>query len=730
MRRSFTEQQLADSQPAAEDFIAMLGFFEGHPELIHHFSETDQLPNSYIKINEKIYYISSLALGEGSYSKAWLAYDIDGNRYALKFSRFTNSHLEAEQTIESDLGFFEGVLEKERVNEFGCLEKEYFRLMPYLGKNLINYLEPKKLSRDQVFDIIWQALHQVSRFHNGELSKKNQPYLHRDIKPGNFVWNTQNQELVLIDFGFAIRIPHNANIYLDNQKMGTRYYMAPEIKKHALYSRESDIYALGLTILEILELSGIEAPEIKKIAELMSASAPALRPNLQWVQRSLFVFMNRKNLDISSLKEAIILFNANAENEFSEKENFNSLMKNENLTYLLDEISQDSVFLSLAFSSLSSIEKINQLATIFRNTELDYHQKYVALLIPSYLNFLVFSQTQGFDAREVLNDLAWNGEIDLIKQVLQHHQPRFEVNELTPLEIAIRKKNNELVEYLLSPSNPTKQNLLASHYFTSGSALRFALEHQQWNIALSLILAGSAYRTGQLHQLANNLVMQSSLTLITKLRASFPDLLRQRLPDLSLIMLAAHNENCEVLTYLIQNAKPEILNMTSASEGKTALNFAFSKKNWQAAKILLLAGANPNQLERENCSFLKYAIANKLWELAAILLLSGADLYSKNLTKESNDETISLIKKHRTHLVHALTDSLRSEEIFNNGEAKERALNFLYQLGVTPESDANSATHKIFFNHSSCCGLFGASSDATLRHLAEQYTPSLPSLAS
>jgi eukaryotic-like serine/threonine-protein kinase len=70
-------------------------------------------------------------------------------------------------------------------------------------------------------------------------------FLHRDIKPGNILFNTDN-EPKLIDFGLARKAEAEHNP--DDAAWGTPYYVAPEKMKREPETFLSDMYSLGGTL--------------------------------------------------------------------------------------------------------------------------------------------------------------------------------------------------------------------------------------------------------------------------------------------------------------------------------------------------------------------------------------------------------------------------------------------------------------------------------------------------
>lgn len=70
--------------------------------------------------------------------------------------------------------------------------------------------------------------------------------MHRDIKPSNVLVNSRGQ-IKLCDFGVAGETVNS----LANTFVGTSTYMAPERIQGGVYSVKSDVWSVGLTIMEL-----------------------------------------------------------------------------------------------------------------------------------------------------------------------------------------------------------------------------------------------------------------------------------------------------------------------------------------------------------------------------------------------------------------------------------------------------------------------------------------------
>ncbi len=100
----------------------------------------------------------------------------------------------------------------------------------------------------QVAEVVVQACDALDHAHE-------QGVIHRDIKPGNLLLET-NGRLWVTDFGLA-RIESDAAMTMTGDILGTLRYMSPEqaMGKWPLIDHRTDIYSLGATLYELLTLS-------------------------------------------------------------------------------------------------------------------------------------------------------------------------------------------------------------------------------------------------------------------------------------------------------------------------------------------------------------------------------------------------------------------------------------------------------------------------------------------
>jgi predicted ATPase/serine phosphatase RsbU (regulator of sigma subunit)/tRNA A-37 threonylcarbamoyl transferase component Bud32 len=79
--------------------------------------------------------------------------------------------------------------------------------------------------------------------------------IHKDINPANIVWNQVTDEVKIIDFGIASRLPHECPTLKNPEQLeGTLPYISPEQtgRMNRALDYRTDLYSLGVTLYELL----------------------------------------------------------------------------------------------------------------------------------------------------------------------------------------------------------------------------------------------------------------------------------------------------------------------------------------------------------------------------------------------------------------------------------------------------------------------------------------------
>jgi len=145
-------------------------------------------------------------------------------------------------------------------------EYNYYTVMPKCHGNLARLIRNGKetrtspiLSSDRIRNFCKQILGGVGFLHSHNV-------LHRDIKPGNIMieerfleneedFGGQPMTVKILDFDMCIILDPNEDSLRINHLIGTACYMAPEIYETSIYSKQSDIFAVGGTLYFLVEES-------------------------------------------------------------------------------------------------------------------------------------------------------------------------------------------------------------------------------------------------------------------------------------------------------------------------------------------------------------------------------------------------------------------------------------------------------------------------------------------
>lgn len=112
------------------------------------------------------------------------------------------------------------------------------------GQSLGDHISKESLLPvDTVYELIAQVAEALDYAHQ-------QNIVHRDIKPGNIMYNPESEQVKVADFGIA-RITDDSKTKTGDI-LGSPIYMSPEQLKGSKVAGATDIYSLGVTLYQLL----------------------------------------------------------------------------------------------------------------------------------------------------------------------------------------------------------------------------------------------------------------------------------------------------------------------------------------------------------------------------------------------------------------------------------------------------------------------------------------------
>jgi predicted ATPase/serine phosphatase RsbU (regulator of sigma subunit)/tRNA A-37 threonylcarbamoyl transferase component Bud32 len=137
------------------------------------------------------------------------------------------------------------------ITTYGLLKYQntlFLVLEDFGGESLKHWLLQRRLTVKDFLSLAVAMADSLGHIHATNL-------IHKDINPSNLVWNPQTNQLKLIDFGIASRLPReNPTLKNPNQLEGTLPYLSPEQtgRMNCALDWRTDLYSLGATFYEML----------------------------------------------------------------------------------------------------------------------------------------------------------------------------------------------------------------------------------------------------------------------------------------------------------------------------------------------------------------------------------------------------------------------------------------------------------------------------------------------
>ena len=163
-----------------------------------------------------------------------LRYDFQNDKAALR--RFQREALAATELVHPNVV---GVYDVGEDHGMQYIVMEYVK-----GTDLKTYIKNNfPISFDKVVDIMQQILSAVSLAHRHHI-------IHRDLKPQNILIDGAGN-CKITDFGIAIALSETS-VTQTNTLLGSVHYLSPEQARGSMATPQSDIYALGIILYELL----------------------------------------------------------------------------------------------------------------------------------------------------------------------------------------------------------------------------------------------------------------------------------------------------------------------------------------------------------------------------------------------------------------------------------------------------------------------------------------------
>jgi hypothetical protein len=182
-------------------------------------------------------------------------------------------------------------------------EDEVGLLMPVASNSLKTLIDAgdASVAPEQLVSLLYSMARAVYVLHDCL-------FLHRDIKPDNFLCTDDQMSVFATDFGLACRIFYPDEVLSLRYVSGTARYGAPEAEEKAQYSRRSDYYSLGLAMEEfVTKPSDVQPlPPFENVA--FPPDLPEYDRRLRYLMMGLERFGLAMNAEVERLATHILGF--------------------------------------------------------------------------------------------------------------------------------------------------------------------------------------------------------------------------------------------------------------------------------------------------------------------------------------------------------------------------------------------------------------------------------------
>ncbi len=180
-------------------------------------------------------------LGEGGFGQTWRGADLLRGESPCAIKLLTESS--AKKGLHKEFKLLRSLYHPHIVEvlDYGSGKRALYLVTEFIDGAPLNQAA-KKLKGKALWELLAQLCRALSYLHS-------QQVIHGDLKPDNILVDHKGDHLKLIDFGLA-------QIAGSKQKQeapaGTLAYLAPEVLKGKPASKQSDLYALGILLYQLL----------------------------------------------------------------------------------------------------------------------------------------------------------------------------------------------------------------------------------------------------------------------------------------------------------------------------------------------------------------------------------------------------------------------------------------------------------------------------------------------
>ena len=252
----------------------------------HHSSYKSKIQDENEKLLDKNFtIIINRQLGKGGFGQIYLGRNLKENvPIAIKVEENgTRSHLFLEYEILKEIQEGEGI---PHVYKFRQGHHHNYLIMELLGKSIDKLFSDckKQFTYKTIFQIGYQMIKRIEYVHS-------KGYIHRDIKPGNFVIGKgdKNKILYIIDFGLSKRyLDKNTNQHIPYKEgkglTGTARYVSLFTHYGIEQSRRDDIEGIAYNLIYLakgkLPWQGVKTKNKKEKHKKIMESKVAYTPDI------------------------------------------------------------------------------------------------------------------------------------------------------------------------------------------------------------------------------------------------------------------------------------------------------------------------------------------------------------------------------------------------------------------------------------------------------------------